>query len=168
MSKIKVKVDGFFEIRVIRRLRKGRFGIIYHEFVNGVTNEGLNNMLGVTFHGDTQTSWYFFPISNASFSILSVNDTMASHAGWTEATAYDETTRQQWITTAPAAKSITNTTYSLFTISTDGTIFKGMGLASNNTKGGTTGKLWSTGLFSADQTYLTGDLVQTKYTVNLS
>lgn len=161
------KVDGLFEIKVSRKIGRSK-RVIYREIFNGVTNEGLNNMLGVTFHGDTQTSWYFFPISATSFTILAAGDTMASHAGWAESTAYTEGTRQQWTPNAPASKSITNTSLALFTISTDGTIFKGFGLTSNNTKGGTTGKLWSTGLFSADQEYLAGDLVQAKYTVNLS
>lgn len=159
-----IKATGFFEVEVIR---KGK--TIFHEFFNGVTNEGLNNMLGVTFHGDTQqTAWYLLLIGATSFSTLAAGDTMASHAGWAETVAYSESTRQQWTCGAAASKSITNSTAVTFTISVDNTVVKGIGATSDNTKSGTTGKLWSTGLFSADQTFLNGDQLKITYTVNLS
>jgi len=160
----KMKVTGFFEVEIWRKDQ-----IIGHEFFNAVTNEGLNNMLGVTFHGDTQqTSWYMLLISATSYSALAAGDTMASHSGWLEATAYSESTRQQWTCGSPALKSITNGTAVTFTISVDGTVIKGIGVTSDNTKSGTTGKLWSTGLFSSDQTLLNGDQLKITYTVNIS
>ena len=159
-----LRVNGFFEVEIIRDGKS-----IHHEFFNGVTNEGLNNMLGVTFHADTQqTAWYLLLISDSGYTALAAGDTMALHGGWTESIAYSESTRQQWTCGAPAGKSITNSAAVTFTISADGTVLKGIGVTSNNTKSGTTGKLWSTGLFSADQTLLNGDQLKITYTVNLS
>jgi hypothetical protein len=157
-------IQGIFHVEVIR---KGQ--TIFEEDFNATTNEGLNNMLGVTFHGDTQqTAWYALLISNSSYSALSASDVMSSHTGWTECIAYSETTRQQWTCGSPASKSITNATAMTFTISVDNTIVKGIAIASDSTKSGTTGKLWSTGLFSADQTFLNGDQLKVTYTVNIS
>jgi len=159
-----LRVTGFFEVELIRDGRT-----IHHEFFNAVTNEGLNNMLGVTFHADTQqAAWYLFLISNSGYSVLAAGDTMASHTGWNETVAYSESVRQQWTCGAPAAKSITNAVAVTFTISVDNTIVKGIGVCSDSTKSGTTGKLWSTGLFSTDQTMLNGDQLKVTYTVNLS
>ncbi len=160
----KTKATGFFRVQIIRGGKT-----IHDEFFNGVTNEGLNNMLGVTFHADTQqTAWYLLLISNSSFSTLAAGDTMASHSGWTETIAYSESTRQQWTCGAAASKSITNSTAVTFTISVDGTVVKGIGVTSDSTKSGTSGKLWSTGLFTSDQTLLSGDQLKITYTVNLS
>lgn len=159
-----LKVTGRFFVQIIRQGK-----VIFEDFFNAVTNEGLNNMLGVTFHGDTQqTAWYALLISGTSFSALAAGDTMASHAGWIESVAYDEATRQQWTAGAAAAKSITNAVAMTFTISADGTVIKGIAICSDNTKSGTTGKLWSTGLFSGDQTLLDGDQLKMLYTVNLA
>lgn len=136
---------------------------------NGITNEGFNDILGVYFHGDTQnTAWYALLISNSSFSTLAATDVMASHAGWTESTAYSDSTRQQIPFNAAASKSIANTTTATFNINADGTVIKGIGVTSNNTKGGTTGKLWATGLFGSDQTLNNGDILKITYQVNLS
>lgn len=136
---------------------------------NGITNEGYNNMLGVHFHGDTQqTAWYIGLISNTSFSVLAAADTMASHSGWTESVAYSNSTRPQWTCGSPASKSITNATAVSFNINADSTVLKGIFIPSDNTKSGTSGKLWSTGLFSSDQTMNNGDVLQITYTVNLS
>jgi hypothetical protein len=136
---------------------------------NGITNEGFNNMLGVHFHGDTQqSSWYALLISTSSFTALAATDVMNSHTGWTESVAYTEGTRTQILFNASASKSISNTTTCDFSISVDATVIKGIGVTSNNTKSGTTGKLWATGLFSSDQTLNNGDILKITYQVNLS
>jgi hypothetical protein len=137
------------------------------DFKNGITNAGITDALGVLFHADTQkTTWYMLLISATSYTGVNAADTSASHAGWSESSAYDEATRPQWTAGAAAAKAITNSTPVTFTISVDNTILKGIGIISNNTKGGTTGVLWSTGLFASDQTFLDDDQLKVTYTVN--
>jgi len=161
----KATLSGFFEVEIWRKDK-----CIGHEFFNGITNEGLNNLLGVGFHGDTQqTTWYALLISVTSYSALSASDTMASHTGWTESVAYSESVRQTWTCGSPSSKSITNATEMTFTISVDGTVIKGIAICSDNTKSGNTGKLWSTGLFTTgDQTLLSGDLLKVKYTASVT
>lgn len=162
----KAKVAGWIKAKIIRK--DGRVEEVGLS-KNGITNEGYNNMLGVHFHGDTQqTAWYIGLIGNTSFSTLAAADTMASHSGWTESVAYSNATRPQWTCGAAASKSITNSVVVSFNINADSTVLKGIFIPSDNTKSGTSGKLWSTGLFSSDQTMNNGDVLQITYTVNLS
>lgn len=142
---------------------------------NGVTNLGFNLMLDSMFRNGTATiyaNWYIGLISNASYSALAAGDTMSSHAGWTEdSTHYTPAVsgqRPTWTPTAASGKSITNTTSVNFAMNTDNTVIKGIFVVTDNTIGGTSGVLWSTGLFSADQTLFNGDTLKITYTVNLS
>jgi hypothetical protein len=132
---------------------------------NGITDAGINDNESVYFGAGTQkTAWYFLLINNASFTALAAADTMSSHAGWVESVDYSESTRQQWLCGAPASRVITNSTSATFTINTTVTI-KGAALTSSNTKSGTSGILWSTGLFATAQSMVNGQLLKLTYTL---
>jgi hypothetical protein len=132
---------------------------------NGVTDGGINSILDIMFHGTTQiTTWYLGLIDNAGFTAVAPTDTMASHAGWDEFTDYDEANRVTWAEGAAASKSITNATPAEFTINDTGTI-KGVFLTSENTKGGTTGGLWGTAVFSATRNVENEDVLRVTYTI---
>lgn len=134
-------------------------------FPNGVTDAGINDNESVCFDGGTQKpNWYFGLINNSGFSALAASDTMSSHAGWTESTDYSEGVRQEWAPSAPASRVITNSTPAAFSINTTVTI-KGAFLVSNSTKGGTSGILWSTGLFSVAQSLINGQTLRLTYTL---
>lgn len=138
-------------------------------FPNGITNDGLNKLLNVMFVAATQlTAWYAGLISNTSYSALAAGDTMSSHAGWTESVAYSGSTRPQWTAGTSTSKSTTNSSTVDFAINADGTVIKGIFITSDNTKSGTSGTLWSTGLFTGDQTLANGDTLKITYTVNVS
>lgn len=138
-------------------------------FPNGIVNDGLNKLLNVMFVSATQiTGWYVGLISNTSYSALAAGDTMGSHSGWTESVAYSGSTRPQWTAGTSSAKSTTNSSTVDFAINADGTVIKGIFITSDNTKSGTTGTLWSTGLFGGDQTLANGDTLKITYTVNVS
>lgn len=133
---------------------------------NGITDEGLNHILGVEFHADTQiTTWYLGLVDNASFSAFAAGDVMNSHAGWIECTAYSEANRQTWGAGASSARSITNGTAATFSINATKTL-KGIFVTSNNTISGTTGKLWSTAAFASTVAVISGDSVKVTYTVS--
>lgn len=140
----------------------------YEEDVtNQVVDEGANSILGIMFHGDTQiTTWYVGIVDNASFSAFSNSDTMGSHAGWIEFTNYSEANRVTWSPGASSGRAITNGTAFQFTIAGSGTL-KGIFVTSNNTKSGTSGKLWSVAAFGSLQTVNTSDLVKLVYTVSV-
>lgn len=137
-------------------------------FANGATNAGLNDILSVYFGAGTQkTTWYIGLIDNAGFSALAAADTISSHTGWTESTAYGEATRPQWSPAAVSSQSITNSTATAFTMNATVTI-KGAFLVSNSTKGGTTGQLWATGSFSSAQALVNGQVLRVTYTSTIS
>jgi len=151
----------------------GRFGVEHyrkgiliarHQFKNGVTIEGLDDLLGVAFRNQTQIpNWYFGLINNAGTPVLSSSDTMASHAGWAESADYDELTRRDWTPSVSGDAKIVNTSYPTFTINTTVTI-AGIFIASDDTKSGSSGVLWSTGFFDNGTIALvTADVLKTYY-----
>lgn len=75
-------------------------------------------------------------------------NTAASHAGWTELTAYSEANRQALTLGTAAAGQIDNTAAkATFTCNANGTVAGALFIISNNTKGGTTGTLFSVAPF---------------------
>lgn len=139
-----------------------------YDFPNDITNEGKNLLFEVMFHDGTaiaSSAWSIGLISNSGYSALAAGDTMASHSGWTEATGYNQSTRVAWGAGAAASQSITNASPATFDLNATATI-KGIFITSQNTKSGTTGKLWATALFSADVPVSSGDQLRVTYTVS--
>lgn len=116
---------------------------------NIVVNAGLNYALDAALSGGTPiTTWYLGLVSATP--TIAAGDTMSSHAGWTEVTAYDEAARQTWTDGGVSSQSVSNSgSPASFTISTNGTDVGGAFLASVSTKSGTTGTLYAAGAFTA-------------------
>ena len=132
---------------------------------NSVVDAGINDNENVYFAGSSQrTPWYFGLVDNTGFTSFSSSDTMASHLGWAEFTNYSETVRQTWSVGTASAKTITGTASSAFTMAGSASI-KGSFLTSNNTKGGTTGQLWSEGAFGVVQALVTSQVLRVNYTL---
>lgn len=132
---------------------------------NSVVDTGINDNENVYFAGSTQRNpWYFLLVDNSGFSAFSASDTSASHSGWAEFTSYSESVRQTWSVGTASAKTITGTASSAFTMSGSAAI-KGAALISNNTKGGTTGQLWSEGAFGVVQSLVTSQVLRVNYTL---
>lgn len=139
-----------------------------YDIFNGITNEGKNKLLDTMFNGSSQianNSWFVGQISAASYSAVADTDTMASHSGWLEFTNYTQATRVAWGSGAAAAQEVTNASPLTFTFSADGTL-KGVFVATNSTKGGTTGILWATALYNADVPVQTDDELKITYSVS--
>lgn len=149
------------------KLRKRLIG--KYKCYNGVTNVGKNYLLNVGFNDLTQianSAWCIGLIDNASFSALAAADTMASHAGWVESQDYTQSTRVAWGSGTSTAQSTTNGTPAQFDINATKTI-NGIFVTSNNTKGGTTGTLWSSGSFTSTVPVVSGDQLKVSYTVTI-
>lgn len=115
---------------------------------NLVTNAGLDELLSVTLAGGTQDTTWFVGLTDGT-PTAAAGDTMSSHAGWTEVTGYDEAARQAWTAGAVSGQSVDNSgSKASFTITSDSTTVGGAFLVGDNTKGGTTGTLYSIGAFS--------------------
>jgi hypothetical protein len=137
-----------------------------YEVPNGIVDVGLNHILDTEFNGGTPiTTWYIGLIDNASFSALAAGDTMGSHAGWIENSDYTQANRVTWTSGAAAARAITNATTCDFSMNATKTI-KGIFITSNNTKGGTTGTLWSTAAFGSTVSVNNGDTLKVTYTLS--
>lgn len=134
---------------------------------NAVTTTGKNNIFDSFFRNNAPpTNWYMGLIDSAAFTAVAVSDTMAAHPGWTELQAYTEATRQAWTAAAASNGQVTNAaSVATFNMNATNSI-KGSFIVSNNTKGGATGILWTTGLFATALAVVNGD--QVKLTYNLA
>ena len=134
---------------------------------NGTTNQGLDYGLDVIFGAEAKPTWYVGLIRDDSYSGLSAADTMASHAGWVEVTAYDEAVRQTLTLGAVSGKSVDNSaSKATFTISVNDTVIGGAFITTTNDKGGSTGILYGVGAFTAgDKTIDDNDTLEVTVTL---
>lgn len=161
MNKTTLGWHGLFRYWIRRGgklLRKGKFP-------NGAATVGLNAMLNNFWRTSPTTyNWYAGLIGSTGFTTgLAAADTMSSHAGWTENTDYDEATRQAITMAAASGALSTNVAAAaVFTINATVTI-KGIFVASNSTKSGTSGVLAATGLFDTDADVADNDTITLTY-----
>ncbi len=159
----KTDVKGFF---VANHYNKEGELIGTYEFPNGIVDEGIEYLLDAGFNGGSQVStWYMGLVDNSGWTTWADADTMASHAGWTESQSYTEAGRPEWAAGAAASRQVTNATTTNFSINATATM-KGIFVVSNNTKGGSTGTLWSTAAFSSTVATSNGDTIKVTYTVS--
>lgn len=137
---------------------------------NLVTTVGKNDALDKYLAGSAYTAtWYLGLIGSTSYTTgPAAGDTMASHGGWAEDQNYTESNRPtpSWNAASAGSKASNATSFS---INTNSLTIKGVFLASDNTKGGTSGILFSAGLFSGgDKAVDSGDTLQVTYTASLT
>ena len=140
---------------------------------NLVVNVGLKDMNDKYFTGATYTAaWYIGLYGAGATNNPAAGDTAASHVGWTEVTAYSQATRPQAVfaaaTTADPSVITNSASPAVFSINGT-TVVGGAFLISNNTKGGTTGVLFSASDFTSpgDRSVVNGDTLNVTYTFSL-
>lgn len=141
------------------------------EFPNLVVNEGLQLMNNTFFGGAAYTAvWYLGLITGpGSGTTFAATNTMASHGGWTENTTYANATRPQATFGAAslADPSVITAAAASFAINGTATV-AGAFLTTSNTKGGTSGTLFSASDFAAgDRVLQSGDTLNVTYTFTL-
>jgi hypothetical protein len=140
---------------------------------NLVVNVGLADMNDKYFSGSGYSAtWYLGLYGAASSNNPAAGDTMASHAGWTEVTDYSQSTRPAatFGSATVADPSVINNSGSVAVFSINNTVTVGGAfLTSNNTKGGTTGILFSASDFQApgDRNVVSGDTLNVTYQFSL-
>lgn len=140
---------------------------------NLVVNVGLQDMNTKYFTGSSYTAaWYLGLYGSGATNNPAASDTMSSHAGWTEVTAYSQATRPacSFGIATTADPSVISNSASPATYSINGTtVVGGAFLTSNNTKGGTTGVLFSAADFASpgDRSVVSGDTITVTYTFSL-
>jgi hypothetical protein len=140
---------------------------------NLVVNVGLKDMNDKYFSGSGYTAtWYIGIYGSGSTNSPAAGDTMASHAGWTEVTDYSQATRPQatFAAASTADPSVITNSASPAAFSINGTtVVGGAFLTSDNTKGGSTGILFSASDFTSpgDRSVVNGDTLNVSYTFSL-
>lgn len=136
---------------------------------NLVVNEGLDDLLDKYFKGSTYTAAHYVGLTDGTPTIAA-GDTMGSHTGWTEVTAYSETNRQDFTPGTVSGQSVDNSgSKATVSINSDGTVVGGAFLTTDNTKGGTTGTLYgAVALDGGDKTVDSGDTLNITATATAS
>jgi hypothetical protein len=142
----------------------------WSEDIKNITvNAGLNEILDKFWKGSSYTAAHYVGlIDNAGFSAIAAADTMASHAGWTESTVYSEGARPALILGSVASQSVNNTaSKAVFTVTGSATI-NGAFVATNSTKGGTTGVLIGGASFGSARSVQSGDTLNVSVTLTVA
>lgn len=145
---------------------------------NLVVNQGLQYMCSVALTAGATaqpqlTTWYIGLYGAGASNTPAAGDTMASHAGWTEAVPYSNATRPACTfvaaTTANPSVATNSASPASFSINATATV-GGAFLVSDNTKSGSTGTLFSAADFSApgDRSVASGDTLNVTYTLSLA
>lgn len=133
------------------------------EIDNLVTTEGKNDILDKYFKGSAYTASWFLGLKGTGSA--AAGDTLASHAGWSEATPY--TGNRPAITFGTTSAGSNTATAVSYAITAAGpTTCAGAFVASVNT--GTSGKLYSAGDFAASRSVVSGDTLNVTLTVSVS
>lgn len=134
---------------------------------NLVVTVGKNDLLDKYFAGSAYTAaWYMGLVDGASTPTYAAGDTLASHAGWTESTAYSGTDRATvaWNAASAGSKASTATSFSINATAT----IAGALLTVTQLRATTTGILYSAGSFSGgNRSVVNGDTLNVTYTASV-
>lgn len=139
-------------------------------FYNLVTTAGKTDLVDKYFkNGTVPAAWYVGLMDNAGYTGEAAGDTAASHTGWVEThTTYSQANRPT-LTFGTASNGAVSNSASPAAFSMTGTItVKGAFVISNNTKGGTTGTLYSVGVFGASRSVVNGDTLNVTVTLTIA
>lgn len=158
-----LKLGGVFTHGV---LRDGKLIGGEEDDSNIVVNQGLNHILDVAFHNQTQTATWYIGLFKGNYTPAATDTAANITANATEATEYDEATREEWIEAAAAAQAVTNSANrATFTMNATVTIY-GAFLVSSSTKSGTAGVLSAASRFSSQRDLVDDDELLITYTLN--
>jgi hypothetical protein len=125
------------------------------EYKNLITTEGLNLLLTRSFKTvPADVNWY---VGLKGAGTVAAGDTMASHAGWAEVTGYAESTRPAFTPGTVASGAVSNSASKAAFTANASVTAAGAFLATNSTKGGTTGSLYGVGNFTTSRALESGD-----------
>ena len=135
---------------------------------NLVVNAGLDDALDKYLKGSAYTAAHYCGLTDGTPTVAAA-DTMSSHSGWTEVTGYSEGARQTVTWGTVSSQSVDNSaSKASFSINASVTV-GGAFLATDSTKGGTTGTLYGGGAFTGgDKSLTSGDTLNVTVTASAS
>jgi hypothetical protein len=134
-------------------------------FKNTVVTQGKNNMLDTYFTGISYTAaWYMGLVDGASSPTYSAADTLLTHTGWTESTAYTgNRAAVSWNAATGGSKVTTPTAVSINATATIA------GALMCTVASGSSGVLYSVGNFTGgSRAVASGDTLNVTYTTTLT
>lgn len=161
-------LDGFIPCGSFKVICRALDGSIRweEEAPNLVVNVGKNDLLNQYFRGSSYSALFYVGLKVALGSITAA-DTMSSKA-WTEVSSatYSNATRPQYVVVAPTSQSVTNSASpAVFNFVATANV-AGCFITTNNTKGGTTGTLFSVVDFASVRSVLNTDTLTATYTIS--
>ncbi|MFZ5610182.1 MAG: hypothetical protein ACOY99_11310 [Pseudomonadota bacterium] len=138
----------------------------WRETVKNITvNVGLDEILDKFWKGAAYTAAHYVGLAGGTPTFAAA-DTMASHAGWTESTVYSNAARPTLTLGTVSAQSVDNSAVKAsFAINASGTV-GGAFVATNATKGGTTGILMGGAAFAGgNRVVANGDTIDVTVTL---
>lgn len=155
--KSKMKIGGVFDVVCIDANGNEKWRDRTH---NLVVTEALQHVLDILFTGATQVNPWYVGLTGTAPS-PAAGDTLASHAGWTEISAYTGN-RQEYVDVRSSQTVTNSASKASFPITGTATV-GGAFLAS--AASGTSGTLLCAAAFSGgDRSVISGDTVEVTYT----
>jgi len=136
---------------------------------NLVVNVGLDEILDKFYKGATYTAAHYVGLTDGTPTVAA-GDTMGSHAGWSEVTAYSEANRPTLTLGAVSGQSVDNSgNQASFSVNANGTTIGGAFLATAATKGGSSGILIGAAAFGVgDKSADDGDTLNVTVTATMA
>ena len=133
---------------------------------NDIVNTGLDDILDKYWRGAGYNASHYVGLTDSAPTVAAA-DTMASHGGWSEVTAYDESGRQALSLGSVSGQAVDNSAAKAgFTVATDSTVVGGAFLTTDSAKGGTSGTLIAVaGFAGGDKTLDDNDILNVTVTL---
>ena len=147
-------------------LRAGKV-VWEEEAENLTTNAGLALMLSTFWKGNAYTAAFYVGLKGSG--TIANSDTSASHAGWSEVTAYAAANRPALtlgaVSGTTTASVDNSASVASFAINANGTGVSGAFVATSNSKGSTTDTIIGAADFAAARTLQSGDTLNVTTTM---
>lgn len=130
------------------------------EIENLVTNEGLNDLLSKYFKGSSYTAAWYLGLKGAGSAAS--GDTLASHAGWTEVSAYSG--NRQAVTLGSVSGQSVSNSGAVNAFSINGTATAAGGFLCSAASG-TSGILYGVADFGTSRSVISGDTLNVTVTL---
>lgn len=135
---------------------------------NIIPTEGLNHILNTILHGGTQVTTWYVALFEGNVTPGASLTAATYTATTTECTAYDETTRVEYVEGAASGGVIDNASNrAIFTMNATKTVYGGA-LLSTSAKSSTSGTLLAAARFSTSRNVVDDDELSVRYSLTLT